>query len=121
MSLRTRRRACNVSRFDSVINFSANGRSSLAFISVVRMRSWRNSSVDMLRSKAVRCIDVRPSFRPATLCFIVDLSVLQALAAGLELAGFDVHAERKAHFSQDVLDFVQGLPAEILRLQHLGL
>jgi hypothetical protein len=29
----------------------------------------------MLRSNAVLCIDVRPSFRPATLCFIAAFSV----------------------------------------------
>ena len=31
-----------------------------------------------------------------------------------------LHTQRKAHLGEDFLDFFQGLPSEVLRLQHLS-
>ena len=57
------RRACKESRFPNVTSFSTNGRNSLAFATVVRMRSCVISEAAMLRSKLSRCSVVRPSLR----------------------------------------------------------
>src|SRR4051794_26874617 len=41
--------------------------------------------------------------------------------SGLRVAVLvDLHAERQAHLSEDLLDLIQGLAAEVLGLKHLG-
>src|SRR5262247_3069075 len=96
-----------------VMRRSAYGRSSFAFTSVVRMRSLSNNDVARLRRSATRCGVIRPSFRLATRC-------LMLLVLGL-LPVVDLHPERQTHARQDLLDLVQGLAAEVLGLEHLGL
>src|SRR5262245_65704622 len=121
MSRSTSRRAWRVSRLLSVMSFSANGRSSFAFIRVVVILSCPNSDVERLRSTARRWDDVRPSLRPWTRCFMERSPRAFRLAAGLELPGVDRHAERESHLGEDVLDLVERLAAEVLGLEHLGL
>jgi hypothetical protein len=54
-----------VPRFALVMSFSTNGRSSLAFASVVSMEPASISELARLRSSARRCSLVRRSCRPA--------------------------------------------------------
>src|SRR5689334_20038677 len=107
------------------------------------MRSCRMSAIAWLRSSAVRCSLTRPSLRYARLCLIGLFPV------GIRDSGFGIrcrfripspesrvparmlllrscrlihaHAEAEPHAVQDLLDLVERLATEILRLQHLGL
>ena len=54
-------------RLAIVISRSTKGRSSLAFGTVVSIRSCRMSAVAWFRSSAMRCSVTRPNFRCATL------------------------------------------------------
>src|SRR5262245_47695716 len=93
-----------------------------------------------LRRSASRCSVTRPSFLCATLCLIVNSvgSGLWALGSGpmrepkaesreaslvlMRLRGLvEAHAQAQSHRVQDLLDLVERLPAEVLRLQHLRL
>ena len=76
--LSTSLRAWRVSFFESVTSFSANGLSSFALASVVVIFSLSNSAVERLRSRAMRCSVVRPSYLPATRCLITASSGLRA-------------------------------------------
>src|SRR5687767_11435541 len=107
------RRECRSSRRAIVISFSAYGRSSLAFGSVVVRRSCRNRSVARLRRSAFRCSLVRPSFRYPTLWRIAVLLLLRLQDV------VDLHPEREPHLGQELLDFVERLAAEVLGLEHL--
>src|SRR3972149_11642563 len=60
-------------RLAFVIIFSASPRTAVALARVVRMRSWRNSSVSKLRRSALRWPVERPNLRPATLCLMTSL------------------------------------------------
>src|ERR1700680_1654909 len=64
------RRDCSVSRFPSVIIFSATGRAALARVTVVVIRPCANKLVTRLRSVARRCHGLRPSFDPDFKCRI---------------------------------------------------
>src|SRR5579883_2662615 len=62
------RRACSDPSLPSVMIFSAIGRISFAFGSVVWMRPWRRSSCVRLRNIAVRWPVLRSNLRPLTPC-----------------------------------------------------
>src|SRR5438874_13840681 len=68
-----RRRECNVPVFAFEINFSTNGRSSLAFASVVSIAPCSMSDDARLRMSASFCSLVRRSARPAFRCRIALL------------------------------------------------
>ena len=70
------RRAWRLSRFPSVIIFSAMGRTALARSRVVRTRSLSKSEVTMLRNIITRWGVFRPSFFPATRCLMNPVSDL---------------------------------------------
>jgi len=65
---RARRRAGSVPSFPRLIMRSVNPRISLAFASVVSIRSWSSKDVTRLRNRAQRCLVWRPSCRPFFLC-----------------------------------------------------
>src|SRR5436190_16826529 len=67
------RRACSVPVFAFVISFSTNGRSSLAFASVVSMAPLSMSDDARFRISASFCSLVRRSERPALRCRIALL------------------------------------------------
>jgi FkbM family methyltransferase len=71
---RANRRACSVPFLANVMSFSTNGRTYLAFSTVVIIRSWRNSAIAKLRCIAKRCEALRFSFRPALRCRISVVS-----------------------------------------------
>ena len=64
------RRACSVSFLASVIIRSTSGRTALALVMVVTMRSCSITLVIRLRSNALRLAVGRLSLNPATLCLI---------------------------------------------------
>src|SRR6516165_129504 len=124
MSAAARRRAWSVPSLPSVMSRSPQRFSSFAFASVVRTASCSRSAVTRLRNSARRCAAVRLSFTPATRWRMTSGRLFLALEpAAVELfPGGEVlepDAERQAHLVQDVLDLVEGLPAEVLGLQHL--
>src|SRR5262249_24297763 len=106
---------------------STKGRSSFAFGTVVSMSSCRRSAIAWLRSIARRCSVTRPSFRCATLCLMVAFRQLPARSCLLPLILMrlrrlvEPHPEAQAHAMEDLLDLVQRLAAEVLRLEHFGL
>src|ERR1044072_6160962 len=96
---------------------------------------------------AMRCSVTRPSFRCATRCLMIQILTEAGgrrsevgLAAGtlflraptsvlppppclfrrLRRRLVELHAEAQAHARQNLLDLVQRLAAEVLRLQHLA-
>src|SRR2546428_8997853 len=115
---------------------SARRRASLAFATVVSMRSYWNSAVTRLRSNACRCSLLRPSLRWSLRC-LMRLLVLSSPGSRAARAqrGSDlgsrrglvlevrahVHAEVQPHLGQDVLDLLQRLAPEVAKLEHLGL
>src|SRR5262249_47349554 len=97
---------------------------------VVSMRSCRMSAIAWLRSSAVRCSLTRPSLRCARLCLIAVFPVgIRDSRSGIRYVLLlrrscglvDTHAEAQSHGVQDLLDLVERLAAEVLRLEHLGL
>src|SRR4029453_16786416 len=114
---------------------SANGLSSLAFGSVVTMRSWMTNEVQRLRSSARLCEEVRPSLRCATRCLIFANSHATTgpqqghnrATTGLFLSSrfndvavlVEFHSQAEPHRAQDVLDLIQRLAAKVLGLEHL--
>src|SRR4029450_9456857 len=135
-SARTRRRAWSDLPFASpeatprlaiVISRSTKGRSSFAFGIVVSMRSCRMSAIAWLRSSAVRCSLTRPSLRCARLCLIAVFPVgIRDPGSGIRLLLrscrlIHAHPEAQPHAVQDLLDLIERLAAEVLRLEHLGL
>src|SRR5438552_2886798 len=124
MTVAARRRAWSVPCFPSVIMRSAQRRSSFAFASVVRTVSCSRSAVTRLRKSARRCAGERLSLTPATRWRMASGSLLLALAPPpIELVApreaVQLHAQREAHVVQDLLDLVQRLAPEVLRLEHL--
>src|SRR5580700_8929990 len=110
-----RRRALVMSR-------SATRRSSLALASVVSIPSCRMRLAVRLRSMARRLLVFRSNFRPAFLWRIaLPLVLLLLLLPALEHLGpaVDLHAQGEAHVGQDLLDLLQALAAEVLRLEHV--
>src|SRR5881394_3053103 len=98
----------------SVITFSTNGRSALAFGKVVMTRSWKMSdTVKFLRS-AARCAVFRCSDLPATLCI---------MAVGLRRSLVLAHAEAQveAERGELVLDLLERGLAEVAHLEQLRL
>src|SRR3989304_2603730 len=87
-----------------VMTFSAILLASLARVTVVVMRSLRNSSATRERRSALRISLGRPSFLPAILCFIADLLLLgrggvvlrRVLVLGRFLLGHQVLGARLA-------------------------
>src|SRR5262245_43497841 len=118
-----RRRAWSVPRLPRVIMRSPHRRSSLALPSVVRTASCSRSAVTRFRKSARRCAGERFSFTPATPCRISGGLLLPLHPAPVELLArreiLEPHPEREPHLVQELLDLVQRLPAEVLRLQHL--
>src|ERR1700677_2314311 len=77
---------------------SATRRSSFAFASVVSIRSWRTRFAVRLRN-------------------IARLLLLPALDHLGPVV--DLHPQGQPHVREDLLDLLQALPAEVLRLQHV--
>src|SRR5216117_1735123 len=124
MSAAARRRACSVPCLPRVITRSPQRRSSFALSSVVRTTSCSSSAVTRLRNSARRCAGVRPSFTPATRWRMASGGLLLALQPpAVELVArreiLQLQAEREPHLVKNLLDLVQGLPAEVLRFEHL--
>src|SRR5207244_1011185 len=124
MSAAARRRACRVPCLPSVIMRSPQRRSSFALASVVRTVPCSRSAVTRLRNSARRCAGVRPSFTPATRWRMASGGLLLALQPpAVELVArrevFELETERESHLVENLLDLVQGLAAEVLRLEHL--
>src|SRR6185369_15533154 len=117
--------ACRSPRLARVIMWSATMASSLAFISVVRMRPWVKRAVAKLRIRALRCDFERPSLRPKFPCLMrFPLFFLGSSASHFRLCrgaqGFRAHAQIQAHLGDDLLDFVERLAAEVAVLEHFG-
>src|SRR5436190_14857877 len=121
----TTRRADSVFWRALVITRSTTLRASLAFGVVVRMLSVRITARTRLSSRALRWLVFRLSLRPALAWRDIAISLLlQRRGLGRRRLGrpvLQLHAERETHLRQDFLDLLQGLPAEVLGLQHLGL
>src|SRR6185437_5588427 len=108
---------------------SASGRIAFALGTVVWMRSSSTSEVTRLRSRARRWLVLRPSFLPAFKCLMsVHCSLFPVPGSLLGVGAGDriplvvnPHPQRQAHLRQDLLDLVERLAAEVLRLQHLVL
>src|SRR6476469_3613134 len=91
---------------------SATRRSSLAFWSVVSIRSWATRLAARLRNIARRWLLFRPNLRPAFKCRIGgsrSVTVLLSLPA-LEHLGpaVDLHPERQPHAAEDLFDLFEG-------------
>src|SRR5262245_8870770 len=120
-------------RLPKVIRRSASRRASLAFATVVSIRSYWNNAVTRFRSKARRCDAVRLSFRWSLRCRMERWSSPPRGPEGLSVLGVEpdrglalvvrrnVHPEGEAHFAENVLDLFQRLPAEVPVLEHLAL
>src|SRR5512145_640746 len=118
-----RRRACSVPCLPRVIMRSAQRRSSFALPSVVRTASCSRSAVTRFRKSARRCDIDRPSFTPATRWRMSGRLLLPRHPPPVELLTrrevLEPHAEGEPHLVQELLDLVQRLAAEVLRLEHL--
>src|SRR5262249_9740385 len=112
----TWRRAARSPCLPNVIIRSASRRVSLAFATVVSMRSYWNSAVTRLRSSACRCSRLRPSLRWSLRCLMSDLGPRGRLRLVVRA---HVHAEVQAHLGEDVLDLLERLAAEVAELEHL--
>src|SRR5258708_5080589 len=126
----TRRRACRSPRRASVISRSANGRNSLAFASVVTMRSCLNRLVAMLFSVAFLWLDVRDSWRPLARCRISELLAPRERRGGgralvqhanLAVQLFPPHPEVEPFAAQQLGDFAQRLLAHVLHFEEVVL
>src|SRR3954470_22043163 len=121
-----------------VMRRSATRRSSLAFSSVVSMRSWAMRFAARFRNIARRWLLLRPNLRPALRCRIGVLpswfgpvakgrgrpSALVAVRLRLPALehlrpAVDLHAQRKPHAPEDLFDLLERLAAEVLGLQHV--
>src|SRR6266508_5232695 len=109
-----------------VMSRSATRGSSLAFVSVVSMRSWAKRFAARFRNMARRWLVFRPNLRPAFQCRMGGsarrglVGVLLGLPA-LEHLGpaVDLHPERQPHAAEDFLDLFERLSPEIVGLQHV--
>src|SRR5271167_3822984 len=98
----------------SVTSFSATERAALAFASVVVTRLCSIRLQTRFASIALRCSDVRPSLAVLFKCRITSLNCQRFfLRRVLDQPGLKIHAQRQAQRRQLVLDFVQGLLAEV--------
>src|SRR5262249_51884001 len=95
------------------------GRISFAFGRVVIKRPCSRNDVTKLRSKARRCDVFLLSLRPELRCLILHALFGRALCDGPAVL-IEFHTERKSHLSENFLNLVERLSAEILRLQHFG-
>ena len=117
------RRACRSPRLPSVIMRSATRRSSFALASVVSIRSCSSSDVTMLRNSAFRCALVRPSFRlPCGVASSQASRCSRSFSRSLRGGKFSSFMPSESPIDcEHLLDLVQRLAAEVLRLEHLGL
>src|SRR6187401_2596033 len=98
-----------------VMRRSATRRSSLAFASVVSMRSCATRFAVKARSMARRWLVLRPNFRPAFLCLMMSARLLLLLPAfEHRRPAVELHAETETHRGEDLLDLLQRLAAEVL-------
>src|SRR5437764_8665001 len=129
-----KRRSCNVPERAFVMSFSTNGRSSLAFASVVSIAPCSMSDCARLRMSASFCSLVRRSCRPALRCRIVSLlhvvgrrcgsparrrSVIQHTDAAIAVL-FEPHPEIQVLTLEQIGDLLERLLAEVLHLQNLA-
>src|SRR5687768_14017946 len=129
------RRACSVPVRAFVISFSTNGRSSLAFASVVSIAPLSISDVARLRISASFCSLVRRSCRPAVRC---RMDLLQFLVVGRRRRGaarrrppiehphavtalLEPHSEVQPFALEQLRNLLERLLAEVLDLQNLVL
>src|SRR5688572_19572262 len=104
------------------------------------MVSFSMSASVRLRKSAFRWWGATPNFLPACKCLIpqsylpkdfgvnAKTSIESVAPVLLLLVGkvrfwieaFDFQSEAQSHLAQDFLDFVEGLPSEILGLEHLS-
>ena len=120
----TCRIACRSPRRASVMSFSAYGRSSFAFATVVLIPSCSNSDVAMLRSSARRWLAVRESCRPLARCRIGYssspwLTGTTGGVPGLVIRSsppsvLELHLEVELLVAQQLGDFLQRLLADVL-------
>src|SRR5438309_577886 len=119
----TVRRAASVLSLALVITRSTSRRASLALGVVVRMLSSRMIARTRLSSSALRWLVLRLSLRPVFAWRdIADSLLLHRRRRGGGRLGRPVvqlHAQRETHLGEDLLDFLQGFPAEVLGLEHL--
>src|SRR5581483_8102617 len=129
------RRACSVPVRALVISFSTNGRSSLAFASVVSIAPCSMSEDARLRMSAIFCSVVRRSWRPALRCRIALLLHVVGRGGGgsarrrapIEHANAAVstllepHPEIQSLTLEKIGDLLKRLLAEVLDLQNLAL
>src|SRR5215471_13655814 len=100
---------------------SATRRTSFALASVVSTRPCSSSEVTMFRTMAQRWALERPSLRDRAR-WRMALQVPREAVDVLPIREVvELHAEVQAHRGEHLLDLVQRLAAEVLRLQHLGL
>src|SRR5277367_6699482 len=98
----------------SVTIFSATERAALALAKVVVTRLCLMRLQTRFASIALRCSEVRPSLAVLFKCRITSLSCRHFfLRRVVDQTRLEIHAERKTQCSQLVLDFVQGLFAEV--------
>src|SRR5216683_8219569 len=97
-------------RLAIVISRSTNGRSSFARGTVVVRCSCRSNAVAWFLSIARRCSVTRPSFLYATRCLMAPLFLRRRSWL------VNAHAKTQPHGVQDLLDLVQALAPEVLRL-----
>src|SRR5687768_11645306 len=127
-----RRRAWSVPVFAFVISFSTNGRSSLAFASVVSIAPCSISDVARFRISAIFCSLVRRSCRPA---FLWRIGLLLLFVVGCRCGGVagrravvdDPHAfavvlvphpEVQPFLLEQVGDLLKRFLAEVLDLEN---
>src|SRR5581483_6080377 len=102
------------------MSFSATGRSSFAFGSVVVICSCFSSACARLRNMAKRWVVVTPSLRPATPCRMklspASERLFQPLGEILDVLRWPArhgHAERQPHRREHFLDLVQRFAPEV--------
>src|SRR5262249_49979220 len=129
------RRAWSVPVRAFVINFSTNGRSSLAFASVVSIAPCSMSDDARLRMSAIFCSVVRRSWRPALRCRIALLlhvvgrgrgSATRRRApiehANATVATFlEAHPKIQSFTLEQISDLLERFLAEVLHLKNLAL
>src|SRR5437870_1294968 len=119
----TTRRAASVLSFALVITRSTTRRASLALGVVVRMLSSRITARTRLSSSALRWLVLRPSLRPVLAWRDMEVLLLLHRRRGgggrLGRPVLELHAEAETHLREDLLDFLQGFPPEVLGLEHL--
>src|SRR5712691_1984645 len=116
------RRADSVFALALVMTLSTSRRASLALGVVVRMLSSRMMARTRLSRSALRWLELRLSLRPVLAWRDMSSSLLHGgrLRGGrLGRPVVQLHSQRETHLGEDFLDLLQGLAAEVLRLEHL--